>query len=194
MKFHGRVCLAFVALGLAIGSVPGRAAEGEAAADPAAEAAAAAIAEARAAISVTGAWTRATPGNATNAAVYLRIANAGTDPERLIGVRAEMSETAQLHSGGATMAAIEGGLTIPPGETVAFEPNGNHVMLMGLRAPLKEGDSFLIQLEFETGGSQTVAVPIAAANAMAAPAPVMPSADITSGATGDEPEGEAAPQ
>jgi len=193
MKFHGRVCLTLVALGVAFGSVPARAAE-EAAADPAAVAAAAAIAEARAAISVTGAWTRATPGNATNAAVYLRVANAGTAPERLIGVRAAMSETAQLHSGGANMAAIEGGLVVPAGETLAFEPNGNHVMLMGLRAPLKEGDSFLIQLEFETGGSQTVAVPVAAANAMAAPAPFSPAADITSGATVEEPAGEPEPQ
>jgi copper(I)-binding protein len=129
------------------------------------EAAAAAIAEARANISLTNAWTRATPGNATNAAVYLRIGNIGEEAERLIGVRSEMSERVMIHSGGGQMARIES-LDIPGEDAIAFEPNGNHIMLMDLRAPLLEEDSFLVQLEFERGGSQTVSVQVLAANAV----------------------------
>jgi hypothetical protein len=129
------------------------------------EAAAAAIAEARANISLTNAWTRATPGNATNAAVYLRIGNIGELAERLIGVRTEMSERVMIHSGGGQMAAVES-LEVPAEDAVLFAPNGHHIMLMDLRAPLLEGDSFLVQLEFETGGSQAASVQVLAANAV----------------------------
>jgi len=159
-------------LGLAIiGASPSLAAEdaaGEAAEGgltEAEEAAAAAIAEARANISLTNAWTRATPGNATNAAVYLRIGNIGELAERLIGVRTEMSERVMIHSGGGQMAAVES-LEVPAEDAVLFAPNGHHIMLMDLRAPLLEGDSFLVQLEFETGGSQAASVQVLAANAV----------------------------
>ena len=88
MKQRGQIRSALIAvcLGVAlIGAGPAMAAEdadAEAVEDEqteAEEAAAAAITEARANISISNAWTRATPGNATNAAVYLRIGNIGED-------------------------------------------------------------------------------------------------------------------
>ena len=86
-------------------------------------------------------------------------------PERLIGVRAEMSEQVMIHSGGGQMARIEA-LDIPGEDAILFEPNGNHIMLTDLRAPLLEDDTFLVQLEFEKGGSQSVSVEVLAANAV----------------------------
>jgi hypothetical protein len=185
-----RAALIAAGMGVAlIGAGPARAADAadtegaEEELSAADEAAAAAIAEARANISISNAWTRATPGNATNAAVYLRIANIGADAERLIGVRAETSERVEIHTGGEQMAAVEA-LDIPAEDAVLFAPNGNHIMLIDLRAPLQENDQFLIQLEFERGGSQTVSVPVLAANALG-PAAVDAgrAADITSGAS-----------
>jgi len=191
MSHRGRMRAALIAacLGVAvIAAGPALAAdaadteEAEEEVSAADEAVAAAIAEARANISITNAWTRATPGNATNAAVYLRIANIGTDAERLIGVRGEMSERVMIHTGGGQMAAVEA-LDIPEEETVLFAPNGNHIMLIDLRAPLQEDDRFLVQLEFENGGSQTVSVQVLAANAIGpAAAGGASAADITSGA------------
>ena len=196
MRYYAGACSALFAACLALtASVSAYAADAAAPAEPTPEeaAAAAVIADARAAINITAAWTRATPGNATNAAVYLRISNNGTEPERLIGVRAAMAERAEIHTGGATMAAVEG-LDVPAGETLAFAPNDNHIMLIDLRAPLLEGDSFLVQLEFEKGGSQTIAVPVGTANAMAPPLVSAGNAeDITSGAT-EEPADDSAPQ
>ncbi|MEE8439380.1 MAG: copper chaperone PCu(A)C [Micropepsaceae bacterium] len=185
-----RGALIAVCLGVAlIGAGPAMAAEDadtEAVEDEvseADEAVAAAIAEARSNISVTNAWTRATPGNATNAAVYLRIGNIGEEAERLVSVRAEMSERVMIHSGGGQMAAIEA-LDIPGEDAVLFAPNGNHIMLMDLRAPLLEDDAFLVQLEFEKGGSQAVSVHVLAANAVGpTTARGVSAGDITSGAT-----------
>lgn len=176
------VCVSFAVIGNgpALAADAAEPEEAEEELSPAEEAAAAAIAEARANISITNAWTRATPGNATNAAVYLRIANIGAEAERLIGVRAEMSDRVMIHTGGSQMTAVET-VDIPAEDTVLFEPNGDHIMLMGLRAPLNEDDRFLVQLEFAQGGSQTVSVHVLAANALGPSGAA--AADITSGAS-----------
>ena len=41
---------------------------------------------------------------------------------------------------------------VPAGGDVTFEPSGYHVMLMDLKAPLKEGDLLPITLVFEKAG------------------------------------------
>lgn len=49
---------------------------------------------------------------------------------------------------------------IPAGSTVAFEPGGNHLMLMDLVQPLVAGQSFAVQLQFERAGTQTITVDV----------------------------------
>lgn len=185
MSFRLRPGFALASLLLVLagtGAVKAADAAAESAAAPVVdEAEAAAIAEARDNINISGGWTRATPGNATNAAVYLRIANSGMDEERLIGVRAAMADRVEMHS--AAMIRQEN-MVVPGENALEFAPNGNHIMLIDLRAPLNEGDSFLVQLEFERGGTQTASVQIAAPNAMGPPAIAAAApADITSGVT-----------
>ena len=43
-------------------------------------------------------------------------------------------------------------LEIPAGGSVQFKPGGYHIMLMGLKAPLKKGDMIMLQLKFEHAG------------------------------------------
>jgi copper(I)-binding protein len=43
---------------------------------------------------------------------------------------------------------------------VSLKPGGYHIMLMGLSAPLKEGDSFPLSLTFAHAGSTTVTVKV----------------------------------
>ena len=63
--------------------------------------------------------------------------------------------------GGMEMSMREiGSLPLPAGQAVALEPGGYHIMLIDLTAPLEEGDSFELTLEFESGISVTVTVPI----------------------------------
>ena len=45
---------------------------------------------------------------------------------------------------------------VAPGASVALEPGGLHVMLSGLRYPLREGSSFPLTLTFEDAGSATI--------------------------------------
>ena len=49
---------------------------------------------------------------------------------------------------------------IPGGGNATFAPQGAHVMLMGLKAPLKKGASFPAILHFEKAGDVTVEVTV----------------------------------
>jgi copper(I)-binding protein len=58
-------------------------------------------------------------------------------------------------------------LPIPAKESVTLSPEKTHVMLMGLKAPLKKGEHISLTLTFEKAGDVKVDVPVAgvAANA-----------------------------
>jgi len=49
---------------------------------------------------------------------------------------------------------------VPPGGDATFAPQGAHVMLIGLKAPLKKGASFPAILHFEKAGDVTVEVTV----------------------------------
>ena len=51
-----------------------------------------------------------------------------------------------------------GSLTLRPGSSELLRPGGLHVMLTGLKAPLKRGGTFDMTLKFEKAGSLTVKV------------------------------------
>ncbi len=52
-------------------------------------------------------------------------------------------------------------LDLAPGQTVEMKPGGLHIMLMGLKAPLKKGGKLILELSFEKAGKITVEVPVA---------------------------------
>ena len=67
----------------------------------------------------------------------------------------------KMDNGVMKMRPVEGGLEIKPGQTVQLDPGGYHVMLMGLKQPLKEGEHFKATLEFEKAGKVDVDFTIA---------------------------------
>jgi periplasmic copper chaperone A len=93
---------------------------------------------------VQQAWMRQTPGGDT-AAVYLTLQNTSMKPIIVIGVQTPYASTALLHSssvqkGQARMRAKET-LVIAPGQKVAFEPGGTHVMLSGFKRKVGVGQA-----------------------------------------------------
>jgi hypothetical protein len=138
--------------------------------DVAAKARAAALA-AKANVDVSEAWTRAT-GNATSAPIYLHIVSA-KDADRLVGVESAMAKSVELREEGPQAAGRTGAgpvIDIPAGATVNLGPGGRYLMLQGLKAPLKEGDSFLITLHFDKAGTENAAVKILGTAATGMPA------------------------
>ena len=121
-------------------------------------------------IRVDGAWARATPGAAKTGAVYLSITNTGKTADRLIAVSTPVAAQAETHTMKMENGIMEmrplGPVTIEPGKTFAFVPNGNHIMLVGLKAPLKEGNTLPLTLTFDHAGTREVTVSIAKIGAM----------------------------
>lgn len=116
-------------------------------------------------VMVSDAFARAsaTPVAKTGA-VYFTIRNDGSTPDQLTGVRTDAAEMAMLHetveeNGVVSMRHIEA-LPVAPKETVALSPKKMHVMLMGLKAPLKKGAHLSITVSFEKAGDVTVDVPV----------------------------------
>jgi len=58
-------------------------------------------------------------------------------------------------NGMMSMQEVES-VAIPAGETVALEPGGYHIMLLGLTEDLVVGDTVEVELSFESGASQRV--------------------------------------
>ncbi len=109
-------------------------------------------------------WSRATPGRARSGVVYLTISNRGDTPDRLVSISTPAAKRAAIHrtrmqDGMMTMRPV-GALMLRPGASVSLRPGGLHVMLTGLKAPLKRGGSFDMTLTFEKAGSLTVKVGI----------------------------------
>ena len=114
---------------------------------------------------VANAWSRASIGMGRPGAAYLEIRNTGEDAVTLTGLRTDLAMMPEIHRSstdaqGVSSMAPAGEIVIAPGETVALEPGGLHVMLMRLRRPMREGESFPLTLTFSDGGATTVDVPI----------------------------------
>jgi copper(I)-binding protein len=108
-------------------------------------------------VMVKGAFARASAVPTAKAgAVYMTLSNHSSAPDKLLKITTESALSAEVHEsaendGVATMRPIEG-LEIPAGGSVELKPGGYHIMLMGLKAPLKKGGMIMLQLKFEHAG------------------------------------------
>lgn len=100
----------------------------------------------------------------SNGAAYLRgIKNQGAQPERLLSASTPVAERVELHrmtldAGVMHMRPVQA-IELPAQSTTALRHGGPyHLMLIGLKRPLKDGERFDLTLNFERSGSQTVKV------------------------------------
>lgn len=110
------------------------------------------------------AWARASLGNAPNSAAYMVLETEGTEPDRLVASSTPVAEKAELHShsmegGVAKMRPVEA-VEVAPGAPTVLEPGGLHVMLIGLKQRLVEGETVPLTLVFEQAGEVTVDLPV----------------------------------
>ena len=119
-------------------------------------------------VEVDNAWARATPGKAENGAAYLTLVSPSGD--RLTSVSTPDAQKAELHNmtmeGGVMQMRPLAGVDLPAGQKVTLKPGGMHIMLVGLRQPLKQGDTFPLTLSFEKAGRKEVTVAIQGPGAM----------------------------
>ena len=115
-------------------------------------------------IMVQDPYARASSSLSKSGAAFMEIMNHGP-ADRLIAARSEAAKRVELHThlmddGIARMVEVEEGFELPTDGMLALERGGAHVMLMGLVAPLEQGDEIEITLVFEEAGDVVVTVPV----------------------------------
>ena len=111
-------------------------------------------------IQVSKAWARpAAQGG--NGAGYAVISNSGPKADKLTAAASPVAARIEIHesmimSGQAMMHPRPGGLAIPAGGAASLKPGGFHLMMMGLKRPLKAGEHFPMVLTFQKAGKLSV--------------------------------------
>jgi periplasmic copper chaperone A len=120
------------------------------------------------AITIVHPYARATAAGQPTGGGFMKVANAGGN-DKLLSVSAEVSKSVELHEmkmeGDVMKMRQVEGIELQAGKTVELKPGGYHVMFIGLKAPLKAGDSFPVKLKFEKAGEVTVNVKVEAPGA-----------------------------
>lgn len=105
-------------------------------------------------------------GTARVSVAYAVITNDAGSTDQLIAVTTRAARHSVLHretttSGGSsgTMERVTS-LTIPAGATLRLQPGGYHVMLMGLRHPLRPGEHIALTWKFRSGVTITTSFPV----------------------------------
>jgi len=106
-------------------------------------------------------WLRETPPASKVGAGYAVIVNGARAEDRLLGGATPAAERVEVHSmsmegGIMRMRPVQGGLAVPGGGRVALKPGSYHLMLIGLKRPLRRGETVPLTLRFLRAGAVTM--------------------------------------
>lgn len=121
------------------------------------------------ALTIQDPWARASAGRMKAGAAFLTISNEG-ETDRLLQAKADVADAVELHThirDGEIMRMRQvEAIDVTGGTVTNLQPGGLHIMFIGLKAPLKEGETFPLTLEFEKAGSVKVDVEVKNISAM----------------------------
>ncbi|MEW6403383.1 MAG: copper chaperone PCu(A)C [Chloroflexota bacterium] len=109
-------------------------------------------------------WLRAA-AQGENSAMYLLLHNHETTTDEFIGASSEIAEAVELHSStvdanGVMQMSPVAAVELLPDAEVYFEPGGLHVMFIGLKQDLQNGDEVQVTLHFRNHEDIVLTVPV----------------------------------
>jgi len=115
-------------------------------------------------LEIKDAYVREMPPGQTVSAAFMRLHNTTKQPIALVAATSDAADQTELHghshgAGGMRMQKVVR-LEIPAGAQQALQPGGYHLMLIGLKRPLKAGDKVGITLLDEMGKSYSASLPV----------------------------------
>ena len=115
-------------------------------------------------VRVSDVTVRSAPAGGVSA-LFFDVENPTGAADTLVGARTGAAEQVEVHRTTTGPDGLRGmeevpGVAVPPGGAVAFEPGGLHVMLVGLRRDLADGDTVYVDLDFARGPSLTLPAPV----------------------------------
>ena len=109
-------------------------------------------------------WVRGTVPQQKATGAFMQL----TSPKaaKVVAASSPVAEMVEIHemkmdNGVMKMRAVEA-LALPAGQTVALKPGSYHVMLMGLKAPIKAGETVPLTLTLEGDDKQRTTVEVKA--------------------------------
>jgi len=115
-------------------------------------------------VSAEGAWSRATAPGQDSAMVDMSITS--KQAATLVGFSSPVCKSAELHSmtheGGVMMMREVKEVALPTGQRVNLGESGYHLMLLGLKAPLKAGETVPLTLSIRQADKRIVKVEVKA--------------------------------
>lgn len=111
------------------------------------------------------AHARATVPGQSSAAAYISVENKGQVSDKLLSVASPIAKSAEVHSmsmDGDMMRMREvSELELKPSARIVMHPGGGyHIMLVGLKQPLKPGEKIPLNLRFEKAGKIDIIVSV----------------------------------
>ena len=133
-------------------------------------------------ISIENPFSRATPGGAKVGSGYMTIVNKSGAADRLVAASSPAAGKVEIHEmtmqgGVMKMRELANGLPLEAGKTTSLAPGGYHLMLMGLKAPLKTGDKVPMTLTFEKAGKIEITLDVLSIGAQQPSSMTMPPGD-----------------
>ena len=111
-------------------------------------------------ITVVDPYVRMAPPGAMATAAFMVLKNSGGKDAKLVKAESGVAKVTELHThlneGGVMKMRQVPAIDIKAKGEAALQPGGLHVMMIDLKAPLKEGDTVPITLTFDDGSSTRV--------------------------------------
>ena len=118
-------------------------------------------------------YVRLAPPNAAATGAFMVIRNTGDKDVKVVKADNPVSKATELHThlneGGVMKMRPVPAIEIKAKGEAVLKPGGLHVMMIDLKAHLKEGDSVPITLTFDDGSSKQVDAKVVRATAVPAP-------------------------
>ena len=102
-------------------------------------------------VTVAEPWVRATVPQQKATGLFVKLTSA--QGGRVVSASSALAEVVEIHEmamdGNVMRMRAIPALELPPGQAVELKPGGYHVMLMGLKQQVKEGDNVAVTLVVE---------------------------------------------
>lgn len=109
-------------------------------------------------------YVRAVPPGQPNSAAFMTLSNKGDQAHVLVGGQSSVAKVVELHThmhkDGMMMMRQIDKIDVPASDKAVLKPGGLHIMLIGLREKLNEGDKVTVTLKFKDGSQKDIEAPV----------------------------------
>lgn len=115
-------------------------------------------------LNIEDAMARAVPPTAKMSAAFMTLTNNADTDLAVVSAESSVAKAVELHNNTMTDGKMKmrqvNQIDLPANQTTELKPGGQHVMLIGLKRALVEGETIDLKLNFSDGSSESMEIPI----------------------------------